>query len=72
MMPPPTMSYLRTIATIAVLIAVAIFAWRVSGPVASILHDYDLHLHLLATAPRPAAPKVIPAPPKLAMISCHR
>jgi hypothetical protein len=68
-MMPPSITYLRTTATIAVLIAVAIFAWQVSSPVATILRDY--HVHLVATTLHPAAPKVIHVPPKVAAVTCR-
>ena len=66
----PTTSYLRTVLTLACLLMVAIFTWRVSGAVITLLHDF--HVHLVASMPKPK----VPAPkmtslPKLAQISCH-
>jgi len=59
----------RSVFSMAVLIMAAIVAWRISAPLATLLHDF--HLHLAASMPRPAQPKVIPVPPKLAQIACH-
>jgi hypothetical protein len=68
---PPTMSYLRSVLTLAFLVVIAIFAWRVSTPAATLLGD--MHVHLQASLPHPAklpAPKMTSVP-KLAPITCH-
>lgn len=60
----------RSVLSMAVLAMAVVVAWRVSGGVSTLLHD--MHLHLAASLPRPpAAPKVIPVPPKMAQIACH-
>ena len=68
---PPTTSYLRSVLTLAVLLMVAVFMWRVSGVVIILLHDF--HVHLVASMPKPkvAAPKLNPMLPKLTQISCR-
>jgi hypothetical protein len=70
-MQPHTMSYARTVIALAFMLAAAIFAWRISGAAATLLHDF--HLHLQASMPHPAklqAPKITSVP-KLAPISCQ-
>jgi hypothetical protein len=49
------------VAAAAVLLAVAIFAWRVSGAAAGLLHAYTVHVSLLAARPRAAPHPVLPA-----------
>lgn len=71
-MQPHTMSYARTVIALALILAAAIIAWRISTPAATLLHDF--HLHLVASMPKPkvTAPATLnPVLPKLAPISCR-
>jgi hypothetical protein len=50
----------RSVLAAAVLIMAAIFAWRTSGAVTTLLHDYHVHLTAVAhPAAHPAAPPLI-------------
>lgn len=60
----------RSLLSVAVVIMAVIVAWRISSPVAAILHDYDMHVRLMSAVPHPAPkvpakPRVIVIPPKL-------
>jgi hypothetical protein len=47
----------RSVLAAAILIMAGIFAWRVSGEAALLLHDYHVHLTAVPAAdPRPADP----------------
>jgi hypothetical protein len=65
----PTTSYLRTILTLAVLLTVAIAAWRISGPTAGLIDTYRIHVSLMTRSTSQAPPKpavrYIVIPPKL-------
>lgn len=42
-----TTSYLRTVLATAVLLTVAIAAWRISGPTAGLIDTYRVHVSLM-------------------------